>query len=82
MRMKLGAKVVRKEVMKKRNTVIESFLNFDNEVSLSPSKELYFVMELHLKMTNNLFASQKPNDMFLTQLRFSPFFFSFFSYIS
>jgi len=46
MRMKVSPKVVRKELMKKRNTVIESFSNFDNEVSLSPSKELYSVMEV------------------------------------
>jgi hypothetical protein len=46
MRMKAGAIVARKELMKKRNMIIESSLNFDNEVSLSPSKELYSMMNV------------------------------------
>jgi len=44
--MKAGAKVTRKEVVKKRTIVIESFSNFDSEVSLPPSEEeLYTMLE-------------------------------------
>ncbi len=72
--MKVVIKVARKEVMKKRTPLIDSFSNSNNEVSLPPSKEkLYIVLEVGSKMTNNLLALQKSNDRFLTQLCLSPF---------
>jgi hypothetical protein len=57
--MKVVAKVVRKELVKKRNPIIESFSNFDNEVSLSPSKELYSMLEVAPKNDQRLVCPMK-----------------------
>jgi hypothetical protein len=57
--MKVDVKVARKELMKKRNTIVESSSSFDNEISLSPSKELYFVMEVAPKNDQQLVCFAK-----------------------
>ncbi len=45
-RTKVVVKAARKEIVKKRTPIIESFSSFDSEVSLPPSKkELYIVLE-------------------------------------
>jgi hypothetical protein len=80
--MKVGAKVVRKELMKKRNTVIESFSNFDNEVSLSPSKEFYSVMEVTPKNDQQLVCFAKAKRHVPNSTTSFSILFSFFSYIS
>jgi len=81
-RTKVGVKATRKEVMKKRTKVIKKFSSSNNELSLAPlEEEFYTMLEANLKMTNNLFALQKPNGKFLTQLCISPFFFPFQIYL-
>lgn len=81
-RIKVEAKAVRKKFMKKRNIVIKSFLNSDSEVSFHPQKKNFILCwRLHLKMISSLFAFQKPNDKFLTQLCLSPFFLHFFIHL-
>ncbi len=57
--MKVVAKVARKGLMKKRNPIIESSSNFDNEVSLSPSKELYSMLEVAPKNDQRLVRPMK-----------------------
>jgi hypothetical protein len=48
--MKVVAKAVKKEVMKKRTPVVEKSSSFDNEISLPPSKKInYIVLEVALK---------------------------------
>jgi len=45
--MKVVIKAARKEVMKKRTSIIENSSSFDSEISLPPSKkELYIMLEV------------------------------------
>jgi len=44
---KASAKVTKKAIVKKNDTIIESSLNFDSEILLPPSKEVvYTVLEV------------------------------------
>jgi hypothetical protein len=48
-KMKAGAKATRKELVKKRNIIIENFSNSNNEVLLPPlEREIYFVLKATL----------------------------------
>ncbi len=61
-RTKVGAKVVKKEFVKKRNIVIESSSSSNNEISLPPSKEKnYSMLEVAPKNDQHLvrFAKAK-----------------------
>jgi len=78
MRMKVGAKVTRKELMKKRNTVIKSSSNFDHEVSLSPSKKLYSVMEVAPKNDQQLVCFAKAKQQVPNSTTYFSIFFPFF----
>jgi hypothetical protein len=80
--MKAGAKVTRKEVVKKRTTIIKSSSSFDSEVPLPPLEELYVVLEAAPKNDQQLVRLLKvkwevPN----STMSFSTFF-PLFEYVS
>jgi hypothetical protein len=80
--MKVGAKVTRKEVMKKRTTMVKSFSSFDSEVPLPPLEELYVVLEVAPKNDQQLVRFLKVKWEVPNSIMSFSIFFSLFEYIS
>jgi hypothetical protein len=81
--MKVVATTIKKEVVKKKTLVVESYNSYNNEVSLPPSKEFYIVLEVAPKNDQRLvcFVKAKWKVLNLTKsLSISMFF--LFEYIS
>jgi hypothetical protein len=78
-RTKVDVKITKKKLVKERNTIVESFLNFNNEVSLPPLEEkLYTMLKVAPKNDQWLvyFTKAKqyvPNSTMFFSI-FSPFF--------
>lgn len=72
---KLVLKLQGKNSWRKRNTVIESYLNFDKEISLSPLKKIYSMLEVALKNDQRLIHFVKAKWHVLNSTMFFSIFF-------